>query len=42
MNSTLFLTLILIMMTGCSTHTPDTNKKMMDNVIGELDRETAK
>ncbi|MDD2780073.1 hypothetical protein [Sulfuricurvum sp.] len=42
MKSLLLLTLALVMIVGCSTHTSDSNKKMMDNVIGELDRETAK
>jgi uncharacterized protein YcfL len=39
--SWLILTL-LIAFAGCSSHTPDPNARMMDKVIGELDRETAK
>jgi len=33
---------ILLLGAGCSSHTPDPNKRMMDSVMGELDRESAK
>lgn len=40
-------TVILMVLTalsliGCSAHTANPNAKMMDNVMGELDRETSK
>lgn len=38
----LIMLLALLAASGCSSHTPDPNARMMDTVIGELDRETAK
>ncbi|MDD3595016.1 MAG: hypothetical protein AB7U44_06070 [Sulfuricurvum sp.] len=32
----------LVWGSGCSSHTPDPNERMMDKVVGELDRETSK
>jgi PBP1b-binding outer membrane lipoprotein LpoB len=34
--------LMVLLSAGCTTHKTDSNQKMMDKVIGELDRETAK
>lgn len=31
-----------VLICGCSGHEPDPNTVMMDKVMGELDRETAK
>lgn len=43
MTKTFFLTLaVVVMISGCASHRPDPNAVMMDNVIGELDRETSK
>lgn len=36
------LFLVSVSILGCSAHQPDTNLKMMDKVVGELDRETSK
>ncbi len=36
------LLLAFLALSGCSTHSTTSHQKMMDNVIGELDRETAK
>ena len=41
MKTALMITAI-VFICGCSTHQPDPNAVMMDKVIGELDRETAK
>lgn len=43
MSKTVFLIfLAAVMVSGCASHQPDPNAVMMDNVIGELDRETAR
>lgn len=36
------LVLAILSLSGCATHSNDSHQKMMDKVIGELDRETAK
>lgn len=36
------LVLAILSLSGCVTHSSDSHQKMMDKVIGELDRETAK
>jgi len=33
---------LLLWNAGCASHTPDPNERMMDKVMGELDRETSK
>ncbi len=38
----LLILLAAAMVSGCASHQPDPNAVMMDNVIGELDRETAR
>ncbi len=32
----------LFVLAGCASHTQDPNERMMDKVMGELDRDTAK
>lgn len=39
--SLVFLGMVLWLQ-GCSSHTQNPNERMMDNVMGELDRETSK
>lgn len=38
----ILMVLAVLAVSGCSSHTANPNAKMMDNVMGELDRETAK
>jgi uncharacterized protein YcfL len=38
----ILLFLAALAISGCSSHTANPNAKMMNNVMGELDRETAK
>lgn len=40
MSKTFLIALITFILTGCSTTNP--NAAMMDKVVGELDRDTAK
>lgn len=42
MRAAVMLVCILLWSAGCSSHTPNPNERMMDKVMGELDRETAK
>ncbi|MFY9142747.1 hypothetical protein [Sulfuricurvum sp.] len=38
----ILMVLTVLALSGCSSHTANPNAKMMDNVMGELDRETSK
>jgi len=38
----ILLFLAILAFSGCTAHSTDSHQKMMDKVIGELDRETAK
>lgn len=40
--STVSLIVSLMVLAGCTAHTPDPNLHMMDKVMGELDHETSK
>ncbi len=42
MKGLFFSFLVLLGVSGCSTHQADSHQKMMDKVVGELDRETSK
>lgn len=42
MRAAVMLVCIFLWGTGCSSHTPNPNERMMDKVMGELDRESAK
>lgn len=33
---------MVLLLSGCSSHTQNPNERMMDKVMGELDRETSK
>lgn len=34
--------MMIILLGGCTSHSQNPNERMMDKVIGELDRETSK
>jgi len=42
MKAIILITLAILMFSGCSSHQENSNAVMMDKVVGELDRETAK
>lgn len=42
MRAAVMLVCILLWGVGCSSHAPNPNERMMDKVMGELDRESAK